>query len=133
MGDDSNLGQEAAWDLLYGRVRTELLRFGSEDYQAAADCWVDDDNIGTRQQKVYVRNLNLLRPEVVAALQRLLSGFPGWEIMMAVSAGVRGKDWPAMGLTIRAHEIIDGLRRSYFPPELQQVRYEGSKPGTERE
>jgi hypothetical protein len=36
-----------------------------------------------------------------------------------------------MGLTIRAHEIIDGLQRQYFPEPYRSFRYEGSRPGTE--
>jgi hypothetical protein len=38
-----------------------------------------------------------------------------------------------MGLTIRDHEIIDGLQRQYFPREFQSIRYRGSRPGTERD
>jgi hypothetical protein len=133
MSDGGDGDQEANWELLYGRIRAELQRFGSEDYRVAADCWVDDDNIGTLQHKVYVRNLNLLKPEVVTALQTLLSRFPTWEIMIAVSMRVRGKQWPDMGLTVRADEIIDGLQRSYFPPEFRQFRYERSRSGTDRD
>jgi len=33
-----------------------------------------------------------------------------------------------MGLIIRAHEIIDELRREYFPMQYQALEYEGSRP-----
>jgi hypothetical protein len=36
-----------------------------------------------------------------------------------------------MGLYIRAHEIIDGLRREYFPEPYRSYQYDGSRPGTE--
>jgi hypothetical protein len=32
-----------------------------------------------------------------------------------------------MGLTVRAHEIIDNLKRQYFPKEFQVIEYEGSR------
>jgi hypothetical protein len=38
-----------------------------------------------------------------------------------------------MGLTIRRHEIIDGLQRQYFPPAYRHFQYPGSRPGTERD
>ena len=133
MSDLEDHEQSESWKLLYERLRTRLLDFGTEDYRAAADCWIDDDNIGTRQQKIYVRNLSFLRPEVVTSLQSILQEFPGWEIMIAVSRQVRGDHWPDMGLIIRAHEIIDGLQRAYFPTEFQSLAYEGSRRGTDRD
>jgi hypothetical protein len=38
-----------------------------------------------------------------------------------------------MGLTIRAHEIIDGLQREFFPKEFRIFSYEDARPGTERD
>lgn len=125
--------QDEAWDRLYERVRQVLQQFGSEGIARTADCWVDDDDIGTQQQKIYVRNLRMLKPDVVLSLQQLLGEFPGWEIMAAVSVPVQGAPWPDMGLTIRQHEIVDGLRRAYFPREFQAMRYPGSRPGTDRD
>lgn len=133
----ANLNDEAEqariWELLYDRVRALLLTFGSEDYRDTADCWVDDDNVGTLQQKIYVRNLSLLRPAIVNSLQRLLAEFPEWEIMIGVSVPGLGRAWPEMGLIIRANEIVDGLQRQYFPKEFQSFVYEGSRRGTDRD
>lgn len=125
--------QARTWNLLYGRIRGLLQEFGSEDYLRTADCWVDDDNWGHRQHKIYIRNLAMLRPSIVKSLQKLLAEFPTWEIMLAVSVPGPGDAWPDMGLTIRAHEIIDGLQRQYFPNEFQSIMYEGSRRGTERD
>jgi hypothetical protein len=122
------------WENLYDQLRSLLMQFGTEDFRDFADCWVDDDDIGTKQQKVYVRNLGLLRPPVVKSLQCLLTGeFADWEIMMAVAVPGPGDAWPNMGLTIRRHEIVDGLQRRYFPPEFRDLAYEGSRPGTDRD
>jgi hypothetical protein len=120
--------------VLYARIQILLRQFGTEDFRPSADCWVDDDDIGTNQQKVYVRNLELLRPPIIKALQNLLTaGFSDWEIMVAVSVPVPGESWPDMGLTIRKQEIIDGLQRGYFPSEFRDIAYEGSRPGTDRD
>jgi len=39
-------------------------------------------------------------------------------------------DWPNMGISIRADEIIDGLQRQYFPTEFQDLAYEGARRGS---
>ena len=47
-----------------------------------------------------------------------------------LTSSKRKKFGTMMGLTIRKHEIIDGLQRQYFPEEFQSFRYADSKPGT---
>jgi len=32
-------------------------------------------------------------------------------------------------LIIKPHEVIDGLRRQFFPKEYQEIKYEGSRRG----
>jgi hypothetical protein len=131
--DDNADEQAIEWDLLYRKVRRLFLHFGTEDFRRTADCWIDDDNLGTKQQKIYIRSLALLRPEVIKTLQRLLTDFSDWEIVIAVSVPGLGETWPDMGLTIRTHEIIDGLQRQYFPREFQNFEYQNSRPGTDRD
>lgn len=134
MNDESSedtIGE--TWGYFYDRLCDFMLRFGTENADQKADCWVDDEHFGRRQQKIYVRNLALLRPEVVTALQGLLNEFPGWEIMVAVSVPGPGELWPDMGMTIREHEIIDGLQREYFPEEFRGFAYTGSRPGTDED
>jgi hypothetical protein len=125
--------QTETWEILYQRILELILQYGTEDFRETADCWVDDDNIGTEQQKIYIRNLALLQPHVITALQGLLTEYPNWEIMVAVSVPGTGEAWPDMGLTIRAHEIVDGLQRQYFPKEFQALKYQGSRRGTDRD
>jgi hypothetical protein len=60
-----------------------------------------------------------------------LQEFPSHAIIVAIA--VEGERWPDMGLTIRQHEIVDGLQRQYFPPEYSTVVFEGSRRGTERD
>jgi hypothetical protein len=72
-GDDNE--QVRTWEDLYDCLREILLKFGSEDGERTADCWIDEDNWGYRQHKIYVRNLKMLQPHVVKAIQRLLPLF----------------------------------------------------------
>lgn len=130
---DEDLKQVETWQLLYDRIREFMLTVGTESHLHSADCWVHDDNWGSKQQKIYVRNLKLLRPSIIKSFQQMLQEFPDWEIIIAVSMPAPVGPWPDMGLTIRAHEIIDGLQRQYFPPEHRGIQYEGSRPGTDRD
>ena len=125
--------QTIEWEKLYGQIVLWLQKFGADNAFGDADFWVLDDNWGPNQQKVYVNALAMLEPKIVAGLRNLLRDFPKWEIVVAVAVSGAGNDWPNMGLTIRASEIIDGLQRSYFPAEFQSFYYEGSKRGTERD
>ena len=52
------------------------------------------------------------------------------EIVVAVDVPEHEQDWPVMGLTIRRHEIIDGLQREFLPPEFADLHYPGGRPGT---
>jgi hypothetical protein len=66
-------------------------------------------------------------------MQALLVDFPSWEIVVAVSVPGPGDAWPEMGLNIRAHEILDDLKREYFPAAYQDIRYPGSRRPEEGE
>jgi hypothetical protein len=125
--------QNKTWERLYRRICNLLQQFGNEDAFARGDYWVEDENWGHRQQKIYVNNLRLLEPAVVNLLRAQLADFPGWEIRVAVYIPGVGETWPDMGLTIRAHEIIDGLQREFFPKEFRIFSYEDARPGTERD
>lgn len=133
MNDQENENQAHDWEALYEALLEEIGRHGTEGIEASADCFVVDENWGSLQQKIEVFNLKLLRPEIVRSLQLLLKSYPGWEIRIGVGMPNDASGWPLMGLTIRAHEIIDGLQRQYFPKEFQDIRYEGSRPGTEND
>jgi hypothetical protein len=121
--------QSQEWEALYEKIVAVLGQWGTENHFGRADYLVVDDNYGWKRQKIEVHNLKMLVPEVVIALRQLLAGYPAWTIVMAVD--IPGEEtWPPMGVTIRKHEIIDGLRREYLPKEYQDLRYFGSRPGT---
>jgi hypothetical protein len=125
--DDDEQGR--TWERLYESVRGLLAQYGTEEATGRADYLIVDDNYGWQRIQVIAQGLKMFRPEIVAQLRALLAELPGWEITMAVDVIGKEKAWPRMGLTIRKHEIIDGLQRQ-FMPELANVYYQGGRPGT---
>ena len=125
--EDDDDEQIRVWEMLYVRIKDTLDEFGREDWLGRADYWIVSDNWGTRQHKLYINNLDLLAPAVVKLLQNMLEDFPDWEIVVALYLKEKGYSWPNMGLTVRAHEIIDELQRQYFPSQYQSIRYEGTR------
>jgi hypothetical protein len=124
--EDEKQWQE--WDALYEEVKSTLALWGVDDDFGKGDYLVVADNLGN-SQNIEIHNLKMLDPAIVVALRRLLTDYPAWTIV--VSVDIPGKEaWPLMGLKIRKHEIIDGLRREYLPKEYQSLRYFGSRPGT---
>jgi hypothetical protein len=132
-GDEMEDEQSLQWEELYATLLEFLQQHGTEGVNRSADFWLDDDNLGTMQQKIYVRNLKLLDPVIVSGLQRMLMSYPGWEIAVAVSVPGADERWPDMGLTVRNHEIIDGLQREYLPEPCRHYFYAGSRTGTDRD
>jgi hypothetical protein len=125
----NELEQERVWNLLYREVVSTLQSFGREDRFGNADYLVVDDNYGWKRITVEAHKLEMLRPEVIAALKELVSPFSGWSIAMAVDIpGMEGK-WPSMGVIVRPHETVDGLSRGHLPPEWRSVSYPNSRPG----
>lgn len=125
--------QEAEWELIYNEINRVLEPYGKEDAFGKGDYLLVDDNWGNHQQKIEVQNLNLIKPEIVKSLQKILAPYPDWEIVIAIDVRERKVDWPPMGLTVRSDEIIDGLQRQYLPTEFQTLKYKGSRVGTDRD
>ena len=124
--------QAAVFRRLYEAVENLLGRFGRPDYlpsQPRGDFQVHGDYSGYPQVVVFVDNLEMLRPNIVAALQCLIKDYPGWQIEVTVALRDHDDDWPDMGLYIRPNEIIDALQRRYFPKEFQDFVYEGARCG----
>lgn len=105
-----------------------LAQYGTEDAFGNGDYWINYDNHGWERIQLGVLNLSLYRPQVVGELRELLRDLPGWEITMAVSG--QDKSWLIMGLTIRRHEVIDGLNRDILPEVFRTDQYADSRPGT---
>jgi hypothetical protein len=125
--EHDDVEQQHVWDVLYARLQETLSHFGEEDYTGDADYWIISDNWGSCQHLVYIFNLEMLSPSIVARMQDSLEDHPDWEVVVDVSPKRYGQLWPTMGLILRAHEIVDTLQRQYFPPEFRTFKYEGSR------
>jgi hypothetical protein len=128
--DDDDEKQSEEWERLYNRVKSLLAEVGVDDAFGRGDYLLVDDNYGWRRIKIEAQRLIVFRLDVVTALRALLDDMPGWEIVVAVDVPEHEQDWPVMGLTIRRHEIIDGLQREFLPPEFADLHYPGGRPGT---
>lgn len=125
--------QYETFEHLQDRVDKVLERFGRPDFlpgQRRGDYAVHGDYSEYPQVVVFVHNLALLRQPVVSTLQQLLKELPGWQIDLMVGVWDHLKDWPNMGISIRANEIVDDLHREYFPKEFQGLAYEGCRRGS---
>ena len=129
-GEGNEDRQDRDWEALNQAILESLATAGFEE---PADCYVVDENWGGCQQKIEVFNLTLLQPGVIKSLQGLLKDYPGWEIRLGVRAPKNSHRWPVMGLTVRVHEVIDGLQRQYLPAEFHDIRYDTGRPGTEND
>jgi hypothetical protein len=119
----SELQAEQCWEwaILYDKIKSVLWQYGEEDDVAEQkDFLLVDDNFGWYSHRIETNKLELVQPVVVKSLQKLLIGYPNWEIVVAL--GSFG------GLVIRDDEIMDGLRRENLPKEFQTIEYEGSRP-----
>jgi hypothetical protein len=130
MNVDNRTEQERTWGILYAKILKILHEFGTENQFGKGDYLVAADNYGWPRHTIEIHKLHMLQPAIVNQLQALLREFAGWEIVVAVDVPGTENLWPRMGLTIRAHEIIDDLQRQYLPVETQHIQYEGSRVGT---
>lgn len=125
--------QAAIFRQLQERIEAVLQKCGRPDYmpdRTYGDFTVHSDYSGYPQVVVFINNLEMLRPKIVAKLQNLVEGYPGWQIALTVAVRGHDDDWPDMGIYIRPHEIIDALQRQYFPKEFQSIEFEGARKGT---
>ncbi|MBN9048261.1 MAG: hypothetical protein J0H78_02295 [Rhizobiales bacterium] len=125
--------QGRIWSDLYHGAQKILHRRGRENAFGRGDYWILEDNYGPLQHKIYINNLRMIDPGIVHALQKLLTPYPDWSWVIAIDLSTAGKSWPEMGLIVRKHEIVDGLKRELFPKEFRSLQYEGARPGTDRD
>jgi hypothetical protein len=128
--DEDIQGRE--WNELYSKLVTFFRERGRESATGDGDFWVLDDNYSDRwfTQMVYLFSLNLLDVAIIAELRQMLQELPNWEIVLVVDIPEKEGEWPPMGLTIRRHEIIDGLSRDHLPEPYKSIVIPGSRPGT---
>jgi hypothetical protein len=122
--------RDQMWSDLYRKIVSLLRKFGKEEPTGDGDYWVVDDNYGWRRHTINIFALKMLDPAIISLLRALLKDLPDWEIVVALDVPGKENEWPPMGVTIRRHEIIDGLRREYLPEPYRRLVIPGSTPGT---
>jgi hypothetical protein len=122
--------RDRIWGDLYRKIVVLLRRYGKEEPTGDGDYWVVDDNYGWRRHTVNIFTLKMLNLIMVGALRDLLRGLPDWQIVLALDVPGKEELWPPMGLTIRNHEVIDGLIPAYLPEPYRSLIIPGSRPGT---
>lgn len=119
---------EKEWNDLYARIKAVLEQFGKDDIDSG-DYYVVDEIFESYVHQVEMHRLDMLPPEVIKLLQGVLTGYPDWEIEIAVSIPKSKISIdPGEGLTLRDDAIIDSLDRKLLPREYRDLVYEGSRP-----
>lgn len=110
------------WKRFYRKVDKILGALGrGGSYDDDADFWIIGDDWGCDAVQVDLRNLDLLRPDLLDKLQASLGGDPDWSITISINLRDRSFQAPGMGLTIYSDEIIDELQRDYLPERFRHV------------
>src|SRR5688572_22583221 len=74
---------------IYERMKLVLLQYGQDDIDDG-DYYLVDQEFGPYMHQVEFHKLHMLRPEIVIALQSVLSGYPDWEIAISLRIPERG-------------------------------------------
>jgi hypothetical protein len=128
MAEDIRDRLDREWEELFVKIQEALNPFGKlwDFERREGDYWLIDDNWGNFKHVVEVQNLALLEPVVITALQKVLVGYPDWEITVCPEPPTKGQ-WPGMALILRDDEIFDELEREYLPKEYQNLTYPGAR------
>jgi hypothetical protein len=117
---------EKEWNELYKRIKVVLESYGEDDVDGGG-YYVVDERFESYVHQVEMHKLEMLRPEVIKALQSVLTGYSDWEIEISVSVPESKISIdPGEGLTLREEAIIDGLDRKLLPKEYRDLVYEGA-------
>lgn len=126
---DESLKSSDVFERLLERVRAEMAKHGREDNYGPGgkmgDYAVNDNFLSDGQIGVSLGNVRLFEPQVIRGLQAVLADFPGWDIVVS-HCPVRGEEGygrQALGVVVRAHEVIDDLIRERLPPQYRSIVY----------
>lgn len=130
MASTDETAQDRAWTQVYRRLVDHFGQHGLEDCCGRGDFWVVADNYSWPSNKVLLFNLELLTVANIQVVQAMLADQPPWTVALVVDVVGKETEWPSMGVTVRQHEIIDGLLRKYLPERFRFFKIPGSRPGT---
>ncbi len=96
MAIDLEVEQKREWTALYDQIQEVLAPFGEPDDEEEKGYLLVGDNLGSFEHRIETNNLEIVKPVAIKALQKLLAGYPNWEIMIAVCSPTRirsGLEW----------------------------------------
>lgn len=114
------------WRLLHHAIVQVIDSYGRELAKCGrAVCVSSKRNTDCYSQFITLYNMQLLQPEMLAALQTLLADYRDWSIEVQVAApdGERTWDWRDMIIEISHDRIIDRLQHDLLPDHLRQIRF----------
>jgi hypothetical protein len=103
------------WAILYDQIKSVLQQYGEENDGTEGKEYLQvDDNSGWYKHRIEANKLELAQPVVVKSLQKLLTGYPNWEIVVALGRGLAGWSFATMkSWTAYAEKIFrTNFRRS---------------------
>lgn len=117
--------QQREWAELNAAIVRTLEPHGRRGDESGGDYWLIDCNQGIYEQFIDLRDLELLRPDILISLQAILAEFKDWSIEIQVAApdGERTWDWRDMIIEISYDRIIDRMRHELLPAHLRDVRF----------
>ncbi|WP_022721489.1 hypothetical protein [Rhodopseudomonas sp. B29] len=125
MGGDA-AGHKREWRMLHHAVVQVVDCYVCKFAKAARAVWVSSKRSpGCYSQFITLHDMQLLRPEMLSALQTLLAEFKDWSIEIQVAApnGERTWDWRDMMIEISHDRIIDRMQHDLLPAHLRDVRF----------
>ncbi|MBI5130391.1 MAG: hypothetical protein HZA66_13190 [Rhodopseudomonas palustris] len=119
-------GHKREWRLLHHEIVQVVDNYVCKFAEAARAVWISSKRSpDCYSQSIIMYDMQLLRPEMLSALQTLLAEYRDWSIEVQVAApeGERTWDWRDMMVEISHDRIIDRLQHDLLPQHLRQVRF----------
>jgi hypothetical protein len=121
---NESLRPETEWRALRDLIARTLDLNCVYDARQRNAYWLSDEHDpGWYIQFVTFRDLRLLRPETLTALQSLLADYDDWVIEVRVSCPDEREDWPEMVVEIDRDRIVDRLRHDLLPEHIRELRF----------
>ena len=93
------------WSALYLSLGEALSQLGREDAYGKGDFWLVDDDYGDTTHKICVARRIFITPELIGALQLVLTQAPHWRVLLQVDEEVDGAPASSTGLIVRIDSV----------------------------
>jgi len=118
---DDQRSHQVIWKKLFDETEALLKDFAHQGLIGADDFWIVDEDWGWDVLQVELP-LSLAWPSLAKKLQSVLARYPDWRITIRLAGREQG--WPGMGIVISRDNIIDDLKREYFPAQFHSMIFQ---------